>query len=249
MSATTKGLAGPVPPLALPEHFSEVRSFQAHQARSSRLGMMAACLAAAVCGAGMLAEGVAIARMVPLQRIEPVYVVIRPDGTHDLARSLSELPASLNEAVLRSTMWTYVREREGYSYWSAKEQWDTVNAMSTPEVWEPFFVSFRYDNPRSVQRLIGLKGHIKVDPISVAEIAGSGGRTKDGLPTGTVQVRYLRSVQMENAPPTVSSWTATLRWIAVSQVRPEARLANPMGYIVTDYHTDQDSAPPAPEVK
>lgn len=231
MSATAQRLAAPVPAAELASYHREVVSFHARRARAQMLGTLAACTVAAVCAAGMIAEGVAMARMVPLQRIQPLYIMVRPDGVTDVARALSELPASLNEAILRATMWTYVREREGFAYDTAQQQWDTVNAMSGPLPWQVFAQAFSWDNKDSPQHMIGRKGHILIQPISVTPIAAN-----------AVQVRYCRRVEIGAERPSVTSWTATLHWTQVAALRPQARLLNPTGLMVEDYVTYQDSA-------
>ena len=84
---------------------------------------------AVVAGIAILADlGQAwtIASLLPLTKVVPVYLWVRPDGTVDSSVALSRLPATQSEAVVTAALWEYVRLREGYSYDTAQYGYDAV---------------------------------------------------------------------------------------------------------------------------
>jgi type IV secretion system protein VirB8 len=222
--------AVPIDQASLAEHYKEVRSFQAERARSTRRTAQILSVIVAITLLCNLAQAWAIAAMLPLVRIEPVYLWVRPDGTIDSSVSMSRLPPTQSEAVVNASLWEYVRLREGYSYDTAKYAYNVVSSYSAPTVERGYQDYFDYPNPSSPQVTIGKHGTVAVTHISSANIA-----------TGVQQIRYRRIVVFDGNQPVVTTWTATIHYVTVYNLPAGTRLNNPGGILVTDYETAEDT--------
>jgi type IV secretion system protein VirB8 len=216
----------------LEKHYKEVLSFQEARARSARLLSKAAIVAFIVSMLGNVGLAWAIASMLPLTKLVPVYFLIRPDGTIDDSVSLSTLPTSTDQAVIRAALWQYVQMREGYSYDTARYRYDIVSGMSDTATRVSYQQWFNYPNPQSPQVMIGRKGVVTVEPISVALIGPN-----------VAQVRYQRIYSTGTNADVTTTWTATEEFQQVDTMPEAERLNNPGGIIVTNYQDEEDTAP------
>ena len=223
-------LSIPIDRAALAAHYKEVESFQRARARSARRISRVLAAVTGIAVLGNLAQAWTIASLVPLTKIEPVYLWVRPDGSVDSSIAMSRLPATQNKAVLDAALWEYVRLREGYSYDTARYAYDIVSEMSTPTVRDAYQSFFNYPNPQSPQVKIGQKGTIEVEHISSADIA-----------TGVQQIRYRRIVTVAGTGANTTTWTATLQFATVTALPTAMRLRNPGGVIVVSYQSEEDT--------
>jgi type IV secretion system protein VirB8 len=228
MSSTDNAI--PISQANLAEHYKEVKSFQAARARSTRRTSRILGAIAAVALLGNFAQAWTIAAMLPLIRIEPVYLWVRPDGTIDSSVSMSRLPPTQSEAVIDASLWEYVRLREGYSYDTARYAYNVVSSYSTPSVEQAYQAYFNYPNPTSPQVTIGKRGTVVVTHISSSNIA-----------PGVQQIRYRRIVTFDYEEPVITTWTATIHYVTVNDLPAGTRLTNPGGILVTDYESSEDT--------
>lgn len=222
-------------PLAAPQleaHYHEVASFQKLRARLSRYISRGLVVALAVSLFANVGQAWSIASMLPLTKLVPVYLLIRPDGTIDTSVSLSTLPASASQAVIRAALWQYVQMREGYTYDTAQYRYDIVSGMSDANTRTIYQAWFNYPNPQSPQVTVGKNGVLTVEPISVALIGPN-----------VAQVRYERQLITGTDAPVTTTWTATLQFQQVDSVPASDRLTNPGGVVVTNYQSEEDTAP------
>lgn len=229
---TEDKLAFPVDRAALSEHYKQVESFQRTRAKTAERISKVLVAVAGIAILGNLAQALTIASLVPLTRIEPVYLWVRPDGTVDSSITMSRLPASQSQAVINAALWEYVRLREGYSFDTGRYAFDVVSEMSTTPVRAIYQSFFNYPNPTSPQVTVGRKGTIEIEHISSADIARS-----------VQQIRYRRILNLNGARPVVTTWTATLQFATVSTLPVALRLQNPGGVVITSYQSAEDSAP------
>ena len=78
---------------------------------------------------------------------------------------------------------------------------------------------------------VGKKGVIEIQHISSANIGPN-----------VQQIRYRRVLTITGQVPSVTTWTATLRFETVATLPVGLRLRNPGGVIVTTYQAAEDSA-------
>jgi type IV secretion system protein VirB8 len=174
----------------------------------------------------------AVASMLPLTKLVPVYFVVRADGTIDSSPALSTLPPSSDQAVIRAALWQYVQMREAYSYDTAKYRYDIVSGMSDANARAAYQQYFNYPNPESPQVTIGKNGVVTVEPISVALIGPN-----------VAQVRYERITSLGTNAAITTTWTATEEFEQVDSLPAAERLNDPGGIIITNYQNEEDTAP------
>ena len=222
-------------PLAAPmleKHYKEVLSFQEARARSARLFSKGAIVGLVVSMLGNVGLCWAVASILPLTKLVPVYFVIRADGTIDSSPALSTLAPSTDQAIIRAALWQYIQMREGYSYDTAKYRYDIVSGMSDADTRSAYQQFFNYPNPQSPQVTIGKNGFVTIEPISVALIGPN-----------VAQVRYERVYSAGLNAAITTTWTATLQFEQVDSLPASERLDDPGGIIITNYQSEEDTAP------
>lgn len=220
----------PVAQAELAKHYKDVEAFQIARARSTRRLSKVTIAIAAVAIIGNLAQAWTIAVLVPLARVVPVYLWVRPDGTIDSAVSISRLPATQEQSVINASLWEYVRLREGFSTDTARYGYDVVSNYSAPNVRQQYQQYFNYPNPQSPQVTIGKHGTLNVEHIASNDIT-----------PGVQQVRYKRTLSIEGQTPVVTTWTATIGYATVNNLPAGLRLTNPGGVLVTSYQSSEDT--------
>jgi len=216
----------------LEPHYKEVRSFQEARARSARFISKGAIVALGISMLANIGLAWAIASLLPLTKLVPVYFVIRPDGTIDNSVALSTLPPSTNQAVIRAALWQYVQMREGYSFDTARYRYDIVSGMSDAATRVAYQQWFNYPNPQSPQVTVGKNGVLTVEPISVALIGPN-----------VAQARFQRIFQAGTNAAVTTTWTSTIQFEQVDTMPASDRLSDPGGIIVTSYESEEDTAP------
>lgn len=224
--------AFPITTPLLERHYSQVQSFQEARARSARLLSRGAIVGLIISMLANIGLAWAVASMLPLTRLVPVYFVIRSDGTIDNSVALSALPPSTDQAVIRAALWQYVQMREGYSYDTARYRYNIVSGMSDAATQISYQQWFNYPNPQSPQVTVGKNGVLTIEPISVALIGPN-----------VAQVRYQRIYEVETNAAVTTTWTATLQFEQVDTMPASDRLDDPGGLIVTSYQAEEDTAP------
>jgi type IV secretion system protein VirB8 len=224
--------AFPITAPLLERHYKDVRSFQEKRARSARFLSTGAFIALGVSMLGNVGLAWAVASMLPLTKLVPVYLLIRPDGTIDDSVALSTLPPSADQAVIRAALWQYVQMREGYSYDTARYRYDIVSGMSDTATRVEYERWFNYPNPQSPQVTVGKDGVVTVEPISVALIGPN-----------VAQVRYERVYAAGTNVAITTTWTATEQFEQIDTIPDAQRLNDPGGVIVTSYQAEEDTTP------
>jgi type IV secretion system protein VirB8 len=227
---TDAEFALPVQQSELAKHYKDVEAFQSARARSARRLSKVTVAIAAIALLGNLAQACTIAALVPLARIVPVYLWVRPDGTIDSAVSVSRLPSTQQQAVINASLWEYVRLREGFSQDTARYAYDVVSNFSAPDVRMQYQQYFNYPNPQSPQVTIGKRGTLSVEHIASNDIT-----------PGVQQIRYKRILSIAGEAPVVTTWTATIGYLTVNELPARLRLDNPGGVLVRSYQISEDT--------
>jgi type IV secretion system protein VirB8 len=226
-----ENLALPVDQAGLGDYYKQVQSFQRERANAARRASKTLGVVAGIAILANLGQAWTIALLLPLTKVVPVFLWVRPDGTVDSSVALSRLPATQSQAVVTAALWEYVRLREGYSYDTAQYGYDAISGMSADTPRTQYQGWFNYPNPQSPQVTVGKKGTIGIQHISSSNIA----------PT-VQQIRYRRVLTLIGQQPIVTTWTATLQYETVASLPIALRLRNPGGVIVTSYQSAEDSA-------
>jgi type IV secretion system protein VirB8 len=173
-----------------------------------------------------------VASMLPLTRLVPVYLLVRPDGTIDTSVALSTLPPSMDQAVVRAALWQYVQMREGYSYDTARYRYDIVSGMSDIATRAGYQSFFNYPNPLSPQVIIGKNGTVTVEPISVSLIGPN-----------VAQIRFQQMTSLGTNEAVTTTWTSTVQFQHVDTLAASQRLTDPGGIVITNYQAEEDTTP------
>lgn len=100
-------------------------------------------------------EGISIIAMLPLQKVIPIVVYQRENGTVVSTIEWKDLPREVQEDTTVNVVWQYVQHRESWSWGNAPLAYDVVSAMSSPNVRKQFQENYDGKNPLSPQRLYG----------------------------------------------------------------------------------------------
>jgi type IV secretion system protein VirB8 len=225
------GQALPVDSPRLAAYYKQVESFQAERNRRARRSSRIAWSIAGVALAANAALGIAVASMLPLQRLVPLYIWLDRDGVAHDAVSMSDLPATQSQAVIRAAIWQYVRDRESYDFADARYRYDVVSLMSAPDVRDAYQHWFlAHTNPQSPQVTVGRKGQIDTAMVGLSFV-----RPQVAL------VRYRKTVLMYGETPTTTAWESTVGFAVIDKLPASARLADPGGILVTNYQSSEES--------
>ncbi len=232
MNADIKTMATPVDNERLTSYYRDVESFQATKARGARRWGRVAWTIAGVSLVANLALAVAVASMLPLERLVPIYLWLQPDGTVHSTTQVSNIPPTQSRALLRAAIWQYVRDRQSYDFADAKYRYDVVSLMSAPNVMGEYQRWFLDKSPSSSSPQIkeGRKGQVNVSLVNMSFV-----RRHVAL------VRYRRTVLMYGSDPVTTTWTATVGFRMASKLPLDDRLADPGGLIVTNYQNSEDT--------
>jgi type IV secretion system protein VirB8 len=213
----------------LAEHYKDVETFHSRREKLRKRMSVMVYIVLAVALLACVAQAWALAVLLPLARIVPVYLWVRPDGTIDSSISMSQLPPTQSKAVIDASLWEYVRLREGYSNDTAQYSYDVVSGYSSPSVATQYQDWFNYPNPKSPQVAIGKAGTISVTHISSSDIGPS-----------LEQIRFTRTITMDGRKPVVTTMTATIGYATIHNMPAGTRLSNPGGVMVTSYQSSED---------
>ena len=216
----------------LEEHYKEVVSFHEARSRSSRFLSRGLLIGAGLLVVANIGLAWSVASMLPLTRLVPVYLLVRPDGTIDTSVALSTLPPSMDQSVIRAALWQYVQMREGYSYDTARYRYDIVSGMSDIATRAGYQSFFNYPNPLSPQVIIGKNGTVTVEPISVSLIGPN-----------VAQIRFQQMTSLGTNEATTTTWTSTVQFQQVNTLAASQRLTDPGGIVITNYQAEEDTTP------
>jgi type IV secretion system protein VirB8 len=216
----------------LAAHYKEVVSFHEARSRSSRFLSRGLLIGAGLLVVANIGLAWSVASMLPLTRLVPVYLLVRPDGTIDTSVALSTLPPSMDQAVIRAALWQYVQMREGYSYDTARYRYDIVSGMSDIATRAGYQSFFNYPNPASPQVIIGKNGTVTVEPISVSLIGPN-----------VAQIRFQQMTSLGTNEAITTTWTSTVQFQQVNTLAASQRLTDPGGIVVTNYQAEEDTTP------
>jgi type IV secretion system protein VirB8 len=220
------------------EQYARVRSMakrELHWALRSRQGLILGLGASLAVNAGLT---YALDSAVPAIRMIPLVVNTRPDGTVVADTVMSMMPADVQDAVLRATLWQYVLWREGYSADTAQTRFNIVTALSDPDVAEAYAGWYKFGNPDSPQTKYGTKGLVVVEQDSADFMEAD---------PSVYQVNYWRTVIAPGRPKSRSHWTVFVHYRLVDAIPLRDRTTfNPAAVKVKSYPAPQEiDAPPS----
>lgn len=174
----------------------------------------------------------------PLRRVVEIPIVVdRVTGEATVQQRLSVETIPPMEALDKHNLATFVRAREGYSWWWLQRDYDQVARMAVPAVFSPYQRLF--DGDTGLHKRLGGNEEWRVQVVNV-RLAPDGRRGNRGEATVTYDkvvsradrgladaiTRHVASIVYEYQPKVLA--------------REKDRLENPFGFVVTAYRSDPE---------
>lgn len=231
----------PVPPEELSAHYARVVAAHALEQRRERRRERGSRTITIVLGVTTLALAATLAATMPLRQIVPVFITLHSDGSYTSTITQQDLPSSLQEATIKSSLWLYVRAREGYASATWHEDQRVVYMLSDKGAGDVYETLVHPRNAESPGRKYGTRTVIRLERVSEhfpCAYESCMGREPDAY-----QVRFRRIVHTEGQAPQSRPWVATVRFRRVEGIPAWQRVTyNPLGLQVVEYRAEEEGA-------
>lgn len=203
--------------------------------RSMRRSRTLAWIVSGISGLVAVLSLLALVLILPLRQFEPYVVEVdKSTGYLEIMRALKPGDLSQNEAVTAANLVRYIRARETYDSRELKQNYDLAQLYSTDAASKDLTWLYTPANPQSRDKIFGRNVTVSVEIKSVSL-----------LNRNTASVRFATTTRRDNSS-TADNWVAVIKFRYTSTpLKNEWRFDNPLGFQVTDYRRDQESAPAA----
>jgi type IV secretion system protein VirB8 len=223
-----KGLSG---------YFREAESWAADKERSRlRLQRLAWIIAG---GASTIAifEAVALVALAPLKTVVPYTLLVdRQTGYVQALKPLDTEVVAPDAALTRSFLAQYVIARESFDIGSLRDDYHKVALWSAGEARDRYVAAMQASNPQSPLATLPRTALIAVEIRSISSLSNQTALVR----FSTVRTDGGRGLQ------TPQIWAAVISYrYAVGAMSEADRLLNPLGFQVTRYRRNAETAPVA----
>lgn len=200
-------------------------SLRASRGRAWWVAAMAAFIA--------VLEALALVMLMPLKTVVPYTITVdRQTGSAQLARGIILGPLHDNEALIQSALAQYVIARETLDAVDIASNYHKVGLWSAGLARSDYLRMMDRKNPDSV--LIGANAATQVSTIIKSIVSMS---------PATALVRFSTDRREGDGPVSRRDWTAVIQFAFTGgPLSMEDRLINPLGFQVTHYRRDAESA-------
>ena len=193
--------------------------------KSSKGWRLAFLVVSAILAAGTAGHFLAPPRVI---KEESVLRVNNATGVIEQLTKLDELKLTKGDVI--TDYWTqfYVEHREAYNYFPAQYNYDSVIALSSPEV------AMEYD--AEIDRLFKAYGKSVTAKVKIVSSVQQNDYT--------TTVRFQKSVKHKgSAKPKLTHWVATItyEYRAINKLEVNDRLNNKFGFWVTSYEVKEEA--------
>jgi type IV secretion system protein VirB8 len=214
-------------------YYSEGATWENDIARRNRWSRSLAWVVAAV--ASLIAAGAigALVLALPLKTYEPYMVVVdRSSGFVEVKRPIAEGPLTQDEAIATFDVVRYVKARETYDPKGAKDNFDLAQLLSTGAAARDLTELYSPANPRNPIKILGRNATVAVKVKSVT------------FPNQRTALVRFSTEEKSQTNIVTRNWVSLLRFRYTSTpAKNEYRFSNPLGFQVTEYRRDQETAP------
>jgi len=220
----------------LTAYFREATGWDIDRAAQTVRRERLAWVIAAAAGICVFALVAAVALMMPLKSVQPY--VIRVDNSTGIVDIVPMYAghAEIGETVARYLLTHYVTVCEGFSYASAERDYEECGAYHTAKRNQEWYALWNQTNPASPLQVNRDGSVVRVQVTAVTFFRKSNGLSE------LAQVRYLKGRRAPGAAEHITHWIATVEYAwSVPSANPKARQWNPLGWRVTDFHTEPES--------
>jgi len=228
-----------VPPEQLDADYARIIAEHAEELKRDQRRERGGNLFTVLHGCTTLALAAALAALLPLKSIVPVFVELHNDGSYTSTINQSDLPRGLQEAATMATLWLYVRAREGYASATWYEDQRVVYMLSDKGVGDIYESLTTSRNPESPIRKYTTRTTIRLDRTSEQFVCAHD--TCFGRDPDAYQVRFNRVIQTEGQPEQSRPWVASVRFRRVPTIPAWQRVTyNPIGLQVVQYKAEEE---------
>jgi len=186
---------------------------------------------ATAAGALLVVMTICLALLIPLKQAIPYVITVdRQTGEAQLA---STAPKFIGESDLTHKYWIreYVIARERYIYKLLQHDYDTVRVLADAPLWKDYSALFTGAN--AIDKKVGDSIEAIPNILSIVLHADN---------TATVRYDLLKRDTKQGTQSSTSRRIATLKFTyqAKTLVKEADLIANPLGFTVVAYHTDQE---------
>ena len=229
----TGAIRAPSPPnRADSRYYEEAATWERDRIRAARFSRGLAWTIATVMTVIALACLGVVALLVPLKTFEPYMVLVdKTTGYVEVKRALALGDLHEEEAVTTANVVRYIRMRETYDPKALKDNFDLAQLLATGEAARDLVEIFSPANPKNPIKIYGRQTLVSVMVKSVT------------FPNqATALVRFSTE---EQSPTNVVTrhWVSLVRFrYSGAPMQNEYRFDNPLGFQVTEYRRDQETA-------
>lgn len=220
-------------PSVNPAYFLEGKSWEDDRYRSMKRQRNLALFGAGVSSAVAVTSLVSLSMLLPLKEVEPYLVTVdKTSGYTEIVRALKPGEMSQNEAVTSANIVRYVKARETFDAREMKSNFDLAQLYSTGNASKDLTWLYTPANPQSLDKVNSRGTTVSVEVKSVSLLNSS-----------TASVRFATTTRRDSSISS-TDWVAVVKFRYTSTPMKNAwRFDNPLGFQVTDYRRDQESAP------
>lgn len=220
----------PIKPLKFIE---AAKAFESSEIDRVRKNSRIAWRISAVC---LVLTGVAVgavAGLTPLKSVVPIMIrVDNNTGATDIVTTLKDQQQSYGEVMDKAYLSTYVKNREGYDWFTVQDTFDTTVLMSDMPL-RAELVKLYKESDNAPHKVLRDQFRINVKILSISFVGN------------TAQVRYEKIMQPTGdrpAPVEPQRFIASIAYEYRDVSMPEeARRINPLGFTVVSWRTDKET--------
>ena len=215
------------------KYFAEGQSWEHDIARRNRASRAIAWIVALVMTLIAVMALVALVLLVPLKSYEPYMVVVdKATGFVEVKRPMAEGVLTQDEAVTTFNVVRYVKARETYDPKALKDNFDVAQLLATGDASRELTEIYSPANPKNPIKALGLNTILAVTVKSVT------------FPNNRTALVRFSTEEKSQTNVVTRHWVSLLRFRYTSTpMRNEYRFENPLGFQVTEYRRDQETAP------
>ena len=216
-----------------PRYFAEAISWENDVIRTVKRSRAVAWFVALLMASLAAMALVCLALLLPLKSFEPYVVEVdRTTGFLEIKRALAPGDLDQSEAVTAMSVVRYLRARETYDPPAIKDNFELAQLLSTGDAARELVELYSPANVRNPVRLLGRGATVAIGIKSIQ------------FPNQRTAIVRFSTRERSATSAITSHWTALIRFrYTRAPMRNEWRFDNPLGFQVTEYRRDQESAP------
>jgi len=213
-------------------YFTEAQSWEADIARRNRNSRAIAWIIACVMTIIALLALATLAMLVPLKSYEPYMVVVdKTTGFVEVKRPMAEGVLTQDEAVTTFNVVRYVKARETYDPKALKDNFEIAQLLGTGDASRELTEIFSPANPKNPIKVLGMNTVVATTIKSVT------------FPNNRTALVRFSTEEKSQTNTVVRHWVSLIRFRYTSTpIKNEYRFENPLGFQVTEYRRDQETA-------